>query len=155
VRIAARQKEWYLENKSKRLDRQRRYTQNNKEKVLAYRKEYRAKNRDKLVAISRAYRLSNPVKVRLSQEASRIKGKYGITHAEYMERIAAQDGKCEICKQLPSGKRSKSKLHLDHCHTTGQLRGFICGTCNTGLGMAKDSIAILEAMISYIRKYAA
>lgn len=43
-------------------------------------------------------------------------------------------------------------LHIDHDHTTGQFRGLLCGTCNTGIGMLKDSPTVLAAAIEYLIK---
>lgn len=37
---------------------------------------------------------------------------YGITLAEYNERLAQQGGGCAICSKGPATKR----LHTDHCH---------------------------------------
>jgi hypothetical protein len=144
-------REWYLRNKEKRLAASRKWQQANRERINAHRRANPEKYRDQ----NKKWRHANRQQVLESSERCRIKKKYGITLEQYRDRIAAQDGKCEICKQPPSGKRSKSKLHLDHCHQTGKLRGFICGQCNTSLGMAKDSVAILAAMIVYLNKYAA
>ena len=38
---------------------------------------------------------------------------------------------CEICGREPPPKR---RLSLDHCHTTGKFRGWLCPACNTGMG---------------------
>jgi hypothetical protein len=43
-------------------------------------------------------------------------------------------------------------LHLDHCHVTGSFRGWLCGKCNTGLGMLGDNIAGLKAAIAYLER---
>jgi hypothetical protein len=42
---------------------------------------------------------------------------------------------CECCGK-PPGKR---KLHLDHDHTNGRFRGWLCVRCNTGIGLLGDS----------------
>lgn len=43
--------------------------------------------------------------------------------------------------------------HLDHCHITGKIRGFLCSNCNTGLGLFKDNINLLESAIKYLRTH--
>jgi hypothetical protein len=53
---------------------------------------------------------------------------------------------CENCGRLP-GKRI---LHLDHDHKTGKFRGWLCHSCNVGLGHLGDSIASVQSAIAYL-----
>lgn len=55
---------------------------------------------------------------------------------------------CEICCVL--SKDLNKRLCYDHCHRTGEFRGWICNACNTALGMVRDNTKILEAMIKYL-----
>jgi hypothetical protein len=65
---------------------------------------------------------------------------YGISQYEY-EMLDV--GACHICgDDVP--------LVVDHCHTTGDVRGLICQPCNKALGFARDSIKRLSAMIDYL-----
>ena len=72
--------------------------------------------------------------------------KYGITLEEYNIRCNEQNNECLICKQ-PS-----EKLVVDHCHTTGDVRGLICNKCNVGLGFFEDSQVLLMNAIKYLNK---
>ncbi|MBI2851941.1 MAG: Hpy99I family type II restriction endonuclease [Chloroflexi bacterium] len=58
---------------------------------------------------------------------------------------------CPIC-----GKRTiagvTSKVVLDHNHRTGKVRGWVCDSCNTGIGRFKDDTEILKRAIEYIEK---
>lgn len=56
------------------------------------------------------------------------------------------DGKCELCEV------EIEKPHLDHCHETGKIRGWLCRNCNVGLGMFKDDTEILQKAIKYLSK---
>lgn len=69
---------------------------------------------------------------------------YGIPLALKQLIEAEQDGKCLICEQTPN------KLFVDHNHTTKQVRGLLCSTCNSLLGFAKDRIDILQKAIGYL-----
>lgn len=61
---------------------------------------------------------------------------YGLTLHDYYWMVEEQLGRCAICfKPPPRGKR----LVVDHCHTTGKVRGLLCGRCNAGLGMLGDT----------------
>ena len=63
-------------------------------------------------------------------------------------RLAAQSGKCAIC-ELPVVSRPQ----LDHCHTSGVIRGVLCQNCNHGLGHFKDTPAIMQKAINYLEKW--
>jgi hypothetical protein len=77
---------------------------------------------------------------------------YGITLQDKLDMIAAQDNKCAICKtdllSLPD-----ANVHVDHCHTTGKVRGILCLACNHGLGRFDDSPEALRAAADYIEFY--
>jgi hypothetical protein len=43
---------------------------------------------------------------------------------------------------------------LDHCHKHGGNRGYLCNTCNSGLGMFRDSPEVLRKAIAYLERSA-
>lgn len=53
----------------------------------------------------------------------------GIDDAEYERLLEAQNGGCAICGNPPKTRR----LHVDHNHRTGRVRGLLCFRCNRGL----------------------
>ena len=73
---------------------------------------------------------------------------YGITLEQYTQMLTAQNGKCSICETS-----NTKKLHVDHCHTTNQVRGLLCNSCNNGLGRFFDNIKYLENAIIYLKNY--
>jgi len=84
---------------------------------------------------------------------SSIKSKYGLTQAEYLELEAAQNGVCAICKK-PEKRTTKSgermNLHVDHCHNSKQVRGLLCHSCNTALGLLGDDVELFRTAIKYL-----
>lgn len=50
---------------------------------------------------------------------------------------------CGICDK-------DGHLMLDHCHTTGKIRGLLCNNCNLGLGNFKDSLDLLDRAKRYL-----
>lgn len=46
----------------------------------------------------------------------------------------------------------ESKHIIDHCHTTGKIRGLLCTNCNNMLGKAKDNVEVLKKAISYLEQ---
>lgn len=93
-------------------------------------------------ARNRAYYKTHPERVRQKR--------YGLTPASFDALLAAQDGKCKICctPLTPCLPRS---LHVDHCHTTGQVRGLLCRPCNHGLGNFKDDPARCARASQYLK----
>lgn len=53
-------------------------------------------------------------------------------------------GLCPICNL-----HTESWI-LDHCHFSNCFRGYICNSCNLGLGRFNDDAAILQKAIDYL-----
>ncbi len=77
-----------------------------------------------------------------------IKHKYGLTEGAYNEMFEKQDGKCAICESTPDS--ALGKFSIDHCHSTGKIRGLLCSHCNKGLGYFRDSVANLQQAAKYL-----
>jgi Recombination endonuclease VII len=69
--------------------------------------------------------------------------------ADFDAMFAQQGECCAICKTTEPGHHGWA---IDHCHTTGKVRGILCQKCNPMLGYARDQIAILEAAIDYLMR---
>lgn len=83
---------------------------------------------------------------RTNAHSARIGRTYGITAEEYATLLAAQQGACAICKQ----KRSY-RLNVDHCHSTGRVRGLLCRLCNGRLlTAARDNPETLRRGADYL-----
>ena len=73
---------------------------------------------------------------------------YGITLDDYNEMYSQQEGKCAICDRH-SDEFAKG-LCVDHCHSSGKVRGLLCGNCNTALGSYNDDIDVMYKAIQYL-----
>ena len=49
---------------------------------------------------------------------------------------------CPICSKTTIA--GLSKIVLDHCHHSGFVRGYLCESCNTGIGRFDDNTKILD-----------
>ncbi len=56
-------------------------------------------------------------------------------------------GVCEICS------KQFEVLVLDHCHRTGQVRGWLCRNCNLGMGLLGDSQELLLQAAVYLKRF--
>ena len=103
------------------------------------------------VAYNKAYRAKNKTKVLEIERKSKLKMTYGITVEQYDALLSKQDGKCAICAAKKPGGRTKM-FFIDHCHSTGKVRGLLCMRCNTGLGLFLDNPKFLLNAISYLKE---
>lgn len=87
-----------------------------------------------------AYVASNREQVNLRRRLS----KRGITEDEFRRLLDAQGGVCGICR------RDDRQLDIDHCHSTGEVRGLLCGPCNRGIGFLDDDVELMRAAIEYL-----
>lgn len=65
---------------------------------------------------------------------------------------------CPICDRDIDeiGRKGQKKLQtwvLDHCHTTGQFRGWVCHHCNTGLGAFNDDMNRVSKALEYLERF--
>jgi len=84
-----------------------------------------------------------------------VKTKYGLTLEQYESLRKSQNELCAICGH-PETKVQKGKrvsLCLDHNHSTGQIRAFLCGKCNSILGYSNEDVDRLFKIIEYIKKW--
>jgi len=75
---------------------------------------------------------------------------YGLTVQSFNEMLAAQDGRCLICGEVP-----KRTPHVDHCHETGLVRGLLCSKCNTALGLLDEDPARCQRAALYLENFVA
>ena len=54
---------------------------------------------------------------------------------------------CNCC-----GKPSHKSLVVDHCHETLKFRGWLCETCNHGIGKLGDNIEGVQKALDYLRR---
>lgn len=119
----------------------REHYQSNKQKYRENRKIYYELHKDAIHSYKVNWQRSNPDKVKNSQ----LWHEYKIRLEEYNIILLSQNGVCKICKQT-----SSQTLAVDHDHNTGKIRGLLCKSCNTGLGLFEDSIERLKNAIEYL-----
>ena len=82
---------------------------------------------------------------------SHLKKQYGISIEEYDRMRQEQLFSCKIC-----GKHEDDSLHgrlcVDHCHSTGKVRGLLCNKCNSAIGLLNEDTNTLAAAIEYLSR---
>ena len=111
---------------------------------------WRKNDPQKYLRAAAKYRHNHPDKL----VAYRWKIRYGITPQQYAELLTLQNNRCAICGNEESAinvnTNKVQKLAVDHCHTTGKVRGLLCQDCNRGIGKFHDDISRLEKAIKYL-----
>ena len=79
-----------------------------------------------------------------------LESRYGLTGNDVEAMLVAQNYKCALCLKQFDG-RGPGKLHIDHCHSTGHIRGILCVKCNTALGSLGDTEEALLRVLEYLR----
>lgn len=67
---------------------------------------------------------------------------HGLRYSD-VERVK-EGAVCDICG-------SDGKLYVDHCHTTGAIRGRLCYRHNLALGYFKDNLEHMEIAMEYLK----
>jgi len=89
-------------------------------------KEYRENNIHKIKEYQKKWYAERPDYDRRRN----VERTFSITLEEYDAYFV--DATCGICNR-------SEKLVLDHDHDTGEIRGVLCATCNSGIGLLRDS----------------
>lgn len=110
-----------------------------------YGAEWRLANYEQMTASKKAWQAKNKAKHRMHNAAYRRR-KYGLTLEDFDKLLAAQKGLCKICQQ------PMKPAAVDHCHSTGRVRGLLCRKCNVGLGMFRDNPSLLRSAARYLGK---
>lgn len=75
-----------------------------------------------------------------------LRKKYGLSLEDWEALQAKQGGRCAICS-------ATEDLVVDHCHTSGKVRGALCRRCNLGIGYFLDDPQRLNAAARYLTTF--
>ena len=129
------------------------YTEYHRSKATKDGYGYRCRTCDK--AARQKYRKANEERFAEVNRRKTLKHRFGITLEEYSEILKSQGGCCALCgakKNNVRGKRRNWNFSVDHCHTTGKIRGLLCNNCNRGLGLLGDTRESLQKAVDYLTK---
>lgn len=131
--------DWVSKNKRRRKEYSAEWYQKNKERAAAWRKKPRAE-----------WPEWRKAKQKLNDRKRHLGRKYGITPEQWDAMFAAQSGVCAICK-VPDRTGKHGKLVVDHCHSTGRVRGLLCTPCNISIGILGETPEQWEVVHRYLR----
>ena len=85
------------------------------------------------------------------------KHRYGIDGAEFLTLWERQKGLCKICEvamieHVGRGGQERARVVcVDHCHTSGHVRGLLCHRCNAAIGLFDDNVERLQSAREYLK----
>lgn len=82
----------------------------------------------------------------------RLKYFYGLTPEQYDAMVAAQSGRCAICRTDTPGGRA-GHWAVDHDHATHRVRGLLCNGCNLALGLMRDNPTAMREAAAYLERH--
>lgn len=145
-----------IEQRQADAKRQALYRERHPERIAAYKQRPKTKAK----AAARTQRLRAKWSPERKEQAKadfrrwHLKNLYGITPEQFDAMYTAQGGVCEICRSAERSSRGRfNRLHVDHCHLTGQVRGLLCTSCNATLGRIDENPMIARSIADYIEKY--
>lgn len=75
--------------------------------------------------------------------------KYG---TDGVELLKSQDGLCAMCS-VDMATIPLREQHIDHNHSTGAVRGVLCGRCNRAVSSLGDNPTLLKQAVTYLSRY--
>lgn len=92
--------------------------------------------REQMKARSLAWAKANVDKNRVHRRVGVLRRTYGLTKEQFADLLAAQAGRCALCKREEHGRSTVAAGHwmVDHNHETGEVRGLLCNSCNIAVG---------------------
>ena len=99
------------------------------------------------LAHARKYRLALPPEIRSQQGwRNHVVTYHGISWDDYCKWVDKHDGRCDCCR------KEKKRLEIDHDHDTKVIRGLLCRSCNSGLGLLGDNITGIRLVTKYLKR---
>ena len=121
-----------------------------------YFKKYYQKNKDKIKKRAAEYqqKVKNTKPFYTTQRKSRLKQQYGLTLEDHRLLIEKQNGVCAICGKVETRQNQWgiTPLCVDHCHSSGLVRGLLCSNCNKNVGVLETwNIAYKKNIQKYLK----
>lgn len=102
------------------------------------------------------WRANNPEKSFNTTKVGHLR-RFRLSLEEYGALLEQQGMACAVCgkpERIITHNTGKPRmLAVDHCHTTGKIRGLLCFRCNTVIGKIDESLETAIALHRYLEKH--
>lgn len=139
-------------------ERSRRWYSTNTERARASRKAYRERNKARLQAAAKArYESGGRERDRQYRAARRAVDPVYADRVRNNKRkwngLPAATRPCPVGCEACGRKSKRGALCLDHDHTTGAFRGWLCDRCNRAAGLLGDKTTGVRLLLVYLEKH--
>lgn len=134
--------EFYFRKKENKYHNQCKICIKEKNKVYALKYKVQKSNYQK------QYYVNNKNILNKNRHNYDLKRTYNITLEQKEQMLSNQNYKCKCCKKDLTQLNSK-RIHIDHNHTTGKVRGILCQTCNLAFGLMKECPNNIKKLLEY------
>jgi hypothetical protein len=130
---SAAHKVWYRSNRDSEIQRVN---------------DWRSRNKDHVNELARRRRAERGDEYKRKEREGHLLRKYGLRIRDFETLRLAQLGMCAICRSV-----EWDRLHVDHDHQTGVVRGLLCGKCNKAIGLLEDDPRVVRSAETYLVAY--
>ena len=142
------QHHYYLRTKEKALLKAKARYEANRERIKQREHERRLMRKSlSIPEARRALTEDQRLRYRHNKMAIHRLAAYGMTPEDVTQMLSDQYSACAICWR----HLELADVNVDHCHTTGEVRGILCKRCNSGLGFFRDNQRYLASAIEYLK----
>lgn len=135
-------REYRIANADSLLEKKQIYNEANREKIRDRHEAWCKKNPERrasyqriTIANSKTHRFRTAIRDSATNARRYGHAPCSSTFSEVMEAFS---GVCHACGMTEEDQITKTgrRLNMDHCHATGEFRGWVCCTCNTNNALA-------------------
>lgn len=114
------------------------------ERYKASVRRWQRKNAERHDDYQRRYKAE--VQNRERERDAHLRRSLGIGLETYTKLRDSQGNRCAICLHEPEDGQ---RLHVDHDHTSGRVRGLLCVRCNNAIGLLGEDLDAMEEAVFY------
>lgn len=86
---------------------------------------------------------------KFKRKVALLKKNYNLTYNQFLNLLTFQNNKCFICEQHLT--ENDKFTHIDHNHSTGEIRGILCSQCNWFMSKIDTVKNCLENLNNYVK----
>ena len=108
--------------------------------------EYKSKE-SYCIKCCRVRNKSSILKIHGTFSAYARKRRYGLSQKDFDNIVMLQGNACAVCENM---FKPNQKMHVDHNHETGKVRGITCHRCNLFIGYMEKSPGLHEKALRHL-----